>query len=197
MLLPSPSSMRAAANTPAGPAGALVAHFPASATPAGRLPARFRGLPTRVAALGMVAITQGGYTGVVVTSFIRSLAPAVCRAIAAHPPASTGSHALRAASGLAPPHYDSLSFRAVRLPSHLVSSPCPNPRADFGLSSGIMRLAHGPPGRFGHAGGYPRRSADAARLPLCIPPRLRRAVEPRSRLDNIEPVPVRLLDLCM
>ena len=32
VLLPSPSSMRAAANTPAGPAGALVAHFPASAS---------------------------------------------------------------------------------------------------------------------------------------------------------------------
>ena len=39
VLLPSPSSMRAAANTPAGPAGALVAHFPAS----GSLPQRTGG----------------------------------------------------------------------------------------------------------------------------------------------------------
>ena len=47
-----------------------------------------------------------------------------------------------------------------------------------------MRLAHGPPGRFGHAGGL----RTAARLPLCIPtpsPARRRAC---SRLDNIEPV---------
>ena len=48
VLLPSPSSMRAAANTPAGPAGALVAHWPVAAfpnVPAGRLPhSRFRGL---------------------------------------------------------------------------------------------------------------------------------------------------------
>ena len=39
VLLPSPCSMRAAANTPAGPAGALVAHFPAS----GSLPQRTGG----------------------------------------------------------------------------------------------------------------------------------------------------------
>ena len=78
-----------------------------------------------------------------------------------------------------------LSFRAsVRLPSSrfqpLLSEPGV-PISGTGLSSGIMRLAHGPPGPC-------RWSADAARLPLCIPtpsPARRRAC---SRLDNIEPV---------
>ena len=58
MLLPSPSSMRAAANTPAGPAGALVAHFPASASLPQRTGGSAPGIPgfeacsafTRVAA---------------------------------------------------------------------------------------------------------------------------------------------------
>ena len=81
-----------------------------------------------------------------------------------------------------------LSFRAsVRLPSSrfqpLLSEPGV-PISGTGLSSWIMRLAHGPPGRFGHAGGLRTRHG----FLLCIPtpsPARRRAC---SRLDNIEPV---------
>ena len=87
-----------------------------------------------------------------------------------------------------------LSRRAsVRLPwsrfQPLLSEPGV-PISGTGLSSGIMRLAHGPPGRFREAGGrtLPTSSADAARLPLCVPvssPARRRAC---LRLDDIEPV---------
>ena len=71
-----------------------------------------------------------------------------------------------------------LSFRAsVRLPSSrfqpLLSEPGV-PISGTGLSSGIMRLAHGPPGRFGHAGGLRTRHGFRS----AFPPRLRRAVEP-------------------
>ena len=77
-----------------------------------------------------------------------------------------------------------LSRRAsVRLPSSrfqpLLSEPGV-PISGTGLCSGIMRLVHGPPGRFGHAGGRmsPTSTAAAARPPLCIPSRVRRASEP-------------------
>ena len=77
-----------------------------------------------------------------------------------------------------------LSHRAsIRLPSSrfqpLLSEPGV-PISGTGLSSGIMRLVHGPPGRSREAGGraLPTSSADAAQLPLCFPSRLRRAAEP-------------------
>ena len=79
----------------------------------------------------------------------------------------------------------SLSLRAsVRLPSSRFQPLLPEPGVPIsgtGLSSGIMRLAHGPPGRLGHAGGGsdPRhhlRPLHGARS--AFPSRIRRVVEP-------------------
>ena len=76
-----------------------------------------------------------------------------------------------------------LSRRAsVRLPSSrfqpLLSEPG-GPIAGTGLSSGIMRLVHGPPGDWAcWWSDSPTSCAAAARLPLRIPSRVRRAVEP-------------------
>ena len=80
----------------------------------------------------------------------------------------------------------SLSLRAsVRLPWSRFQPLLPEPGVPIsgtGLSSGIMRLAHGPPGRFRKAGGRapPTSSADTARRPLCLPISSfsRRAIEP-------------------
>ena len=79
----------------------------------------------------------------------------------------------------------SLSLRAsVRLPSSRFQPLLPEPGVPIsgtGLSSGIMRLAHGPPGRLGHTG----RGSDPRHhlRPLhgfrsAYPSRIRRAVEP-------------------
>ena len=88
----------------------------------------------------------------------------------------------------------SLSLRAsVRLPWSRFQPLLPEPGVPIsgtGLSSGIMRLAHGPPGRLRKTGGrtLPTSSADAARPPHCIPvssPARRQAC---SRLDGVEPI---------
>ena len=76
-----------------------------------------------------------------------------------------------------------LSRRAsIRLPSSrfqpLLSEPGV-PISGTGLSSGIMRLVHEPPAiRACRWSDSPTSAAAAARRPLCIPSRVRRAVEP-------------------
>ena len=87
--------------------------------------------------------------------------------------------------------YPSLSLRAsVRLPLPRFQSPLTEPGVPIsgtGLSSGIMRLAHGPPGQGRDRAGEPavRGRCTTANLPPASSPMRRRAC---SRLDDIEPI---------
>ena len=90
-----------------------------------------------------------------------------------------------------PVAHPSLSLRAsVRLPLPRFQSPLTEPGVPIsgtGLSSGIMRLAHGPPGQGRDRAGEPadRGRCTTAILPPASSPMRRRAC---SRLDDIEPI---------
>ena len=208
VLLPSPSSMRAAANTPAGPAGALVAHFPAS----GSLPQRTGGSAPafqvsrpaqRSLALRPAWSLDHPRRPVTPKCFERCrylhhplrLLPAgatVCRAgfapaegrclSTAHVESGAGAPTLGSGG-------DSGAFVPGLSPAPIVTFPAPalrTRRADFRHRA--LQWDHAPRTRTARAIWACRWSADAARLPLCIPtpsPARRRAC---SRLDNIEPV---------
>ena len=201
VLLPSPSSMRAAANTPAGPAGALVAHFPASASlpqrTGGSAPAFQVSRPAqRSLALRPAWSLDHPRRPVTPKCFERCrylhhplrLLPAgatVCRAgfapaegrclSTAHVESGAGAPTLGSGG-------DSGAFVPGLSPAPIVTFPAPalrTRRADFRHRA--LQWDHAPRTRTARAIWACRWSADAARLPLCIP---------TDRASRVAPIPL-------